>query len=107
MEDVNKSLDEVIEVIQSTKEYQRCISLKEKMSHNEEIQSLVKEVKDYQKKYVRSNYDSSIKEKLDDLEKRLEEIPVYVVYLQSLEEVNHMIDYVRDSLNDYFDHLFQ
>jgi len=105
MENVYSSLEDIIQYIQNTKEYQMCISLKEKMKDNEEIQSLVKDVKKYQKKYVQSNYHSEIKEKLDELEKRLSEIPIYVVYLDNLSKVNEMIDYVRDSLNDYFDKL--
>ena len=81
------------------------ISLKEQMNDHTEILSLVKEIKKYQKKYVQSNYDSKIQEKLTDLEKQLEEIPLYVVYMQNLTKVNEMIDYVRDNLNDYFEEL--
>ena len=56
--------------------------------------------------YVRSNYDSEVKKELDALEERLEEIPIYVIYLENLMKVNEMIDMVRDSLNDYFCELF-
>ena len=106
MENVYKCLDELLLFIQNSSEYQKCLSLKEKMKDNEEIQTLVADVKKYQKKYVQSGYDSKIKETLDDLEKRLSEIPIYVVYLENLSKVNEEIDYIRDSLNDYFDDLF-
>ena len=107
MEEVYKCLDEVILSIQNTKEYQRCISLKEQMNDNPEILSLVEEVKNCQKKYIRSGYDSKIKEELDELENKLNSIPVYAVYLENLMKVNEMIEYVKEHLNDYFDTLFQ
>lgn len=106
MENVFKCLDEVISCIQSTKEYQMCISLKEKMNENQEIISLIEQVKKSQKEYIRSDYNPLIKEKLDTLEKELNAIPIYAIYLENLSRVNEMIDYVKDSLNDYFDELF-
>ena len=33
-------------------------------------------------------------------------IPIYKIYLDNLEVVNQKIDYVKDSLNDYFYKLF-
>lgn len=102
MEDVNNSLEEVIKCIQNTKEYQKCIMLKEQMKDNLEITSLVKDVKKYQKQYIRSNYDKEIKETLDSLEKQLNDIPIYAIYLENLSKVNEMIEYVKESLNDYF-----
>ncbi len=104
MEEVTKALDEVVSCIKNSKEYQNCISLKKKMDENEEIKELVKKVKEYQKKYIR-NHDEALKEELDTLKKQLEGIPLYTVYLQNLEIINEKIEYVKDSLNDYFDQL--
>ena len=75
------------------------------MDCNQEIKKLVTEVKVLQKKYIRSNYDIDIKNELNELENKLNSIPIYVVYLQNLEKVNYMIDYVKESLNSYFDKL--
>ena len=102
MEKVYKALNEVITCIKESEEYRLCISLKEKMGNNKEIKSLVDTVKDLQKIYVISNYDDSIKKELDSINKRLEEIPIYNIYLTNLEKVNEKIDFVKDSLNDYF-----
>ena len=104
MEEVTKALDEVVSCIIESKEYQYCITLKKQMDENEEIKELVKKVKEYQKKYIR-NHDENMKKELDILEKQLEEIPLYTVYLQNLEVINEKIEYVKDSLNDYFDQL--
>ncbi len=105
MESVNKSLKEVIDCIKNSKEYKNCILLKEKMDSNEDILQLIKEVKEYQKKYVKSYYDESIKKELEKLINQLSDIPIYSAYMQNLEIINEKIDYVRDELNDYFFHL--
>ena len=62
--------------------------------------------KNLQKKYIRSGYDSSIKSELDKLNEELFNIPIYKIYLDNLEVVNQKLDYVKDSLNDYFYKLF-
>jgi len=105
MENVNKALNEVILYIKESNDYKTCLSIKEKMSTNKELIDLIKKVKDLQKKYIRSNYDSLIKEELDKANKELMEIPIYITYLNYLEKINDKIDYVKISLNEYFDNL--
>lgn len=98
---MNKELDEVINTIINSDDYKSCIQLKEKMSTNKEICELVEKIKILQKKYVRES-DEEVLEELKLLEERLNEIPIYVIYMQHLEKVNEMINYVKDELNDYF-----
>lgn len=98
---MNKELEEVINTIINSDDYKSCIQLKEKMSTNKEICELVEKIKILQKKYVRES-DEEVLEELKLLEKRLNEIPIYVIYMQHLEKVNEMINYVKDELNDYF-----
>ena len=105
MEKVYKSLEEVINEIKNSSEYQEVLDIKEKMNENEELVELIEKVKELQKKYVRTNFDSNIKEELDRVENKLNEIPIYNIYLEKLESVNNKINYVKDSLNDYFDKL--
>ena len=105
MEKLYKSLDEVITCIKESSEYQECLKIKKQMDSNEELTELINKVKELQKKYVRSNYDSKIKKALDECEAKLNEIPIYNIYLEKLDQVNYMIDYVKDSLNNYFDQL--
>ncbi len=97
-----KALDDVINYLVSSKDYKECIRLKEQMKKSRDVLSLVEEIKTLQKQYVKSNYDTEIKEKLDYLEDKLNTIPVYVIYMQHLEKVNEMINYVKDEMNDYF-----
>ena len=104
MEKLNKSLDEVVDCIKNSKEYKKCIELKEKMNSNDEINSLVKEIKLKQKKYIRTN-DSNILSELNELEEKLNSLPIYHIYTENLEKVNYYINYVKDELNEYFDNL--
>ncbi len=97
-----EKLDEVVKVIKDSKEYKTCIDLKKQMESNEDINLLVKKIKILQKKYIRTN-DKDIKLELDNLEKELNEIPIYHIYMENLEKVNDMINYVKDELNSYFD----
>ena len=105
MEKVYKSLEEVINEIKNSSEYKEVLDIKEKMNENEELVELIEKVKELQKKYVRTNFDSNIKEELDRVENKLNDIPIYNIYLEKLELVNNKTNYVKDSLNDYFDNL--
>ena len=77
------------------------------MNDNPLICEKINKIKKLQKEVVKSSYDKDIKKELDLLVGELESIPIYVVYTQNLEIVNQKIDYVRDSLNDYFKELFE
>ena len=102
---LNNSIDDLVNYIINTKEYKNCIKYKEEMKEDKDINNKVNSIKKLQKKYVRSN-DSSIKEKLDQLEEELNNNDLYVKYNQNLEVVNNMINYVKEELNEYFYKLF-
>ena len=105
MEKVYKALDEVITCIKESDDYKECISLKKKILKNEEIMKLINNLKILQKKYIKSNYDTQVKEELDKCKEELFNIPIYHMYIESLDKVNIKIDYVKSSLNNYFDEL--
>ena len=106
MENVNQAIDEIVNYIKSSSEYKNIISIKSQMCMNDELNSLISSIKSIQKKYVRSEYDSKYKEELDKLNKQLNEIPIYVIYQNNLDVINQKINYIKDTLNDYFYHLF-
>jgi len=105
MDDLYNSLDEVIKCIKESPEYIKCNELKNKMSGNKEITELVNKTKKLQKEFIKTN-DLSIKEELDKTTERLNEIPIYYTYNENLKLVNDKIEYVKDSLNNYFYRLF-
>lgn len=106
MENLYKKLDDVIFCIKESNEYKNVIDIKKKMDSNEELKKKINDIKLLQKKYVKSNYDSSVKKDLDKLNDELLEVPIYRIYLDNLSVVNEKIEYVKDSLNDYFYNLF-
>ena len=102
---LNRALNDVVDYIKDSDEYKTCLDLKKRMSDNEEVNALVRQVKLLQQKYIKSNYNKEIKKELDEINKRLDDIPIYVIYKQNLEKVNNMINTVKDELNNYFDDL--
>lgn len=106
MENVNQAIDEIVNYIKSSSEYKNIISIKSQMCMNDELNSLISSIKSIQKKYVRSGYDFKYKEELDKLNEQLNEFPIYFIYQNNLEVINQKINYIKDTLNDYFYHLF-
>ena len=103
---VNKELDDLVFYIKNTSSYKNCILIKEKMNKNKELCQIISKIKTLQKKYVKSDYnDDSLYDEINRLKKKLNSIPIYSEYMMNLKEVNEMIDFVRDSINTYFDKL--
>lgn len=98
-------MEEVINCIIDSSDYKKCVYIKEQMRNNRELMKLIADIKNLQKKYVKTNSDEVLRE-LKELEEKLNSIPIYVIYMQHLEKVNEKINFVRDELNDYFDKLF-
>ncbi len=98
---MNETLNEVINTIINSEDYKKCIELKNTMSSNEELVLLIEKIKKLQKKYVNIN-DQEILVELEKLEEELNNIPIYVIYMQYLEKVNEKIEFVKDELNNYF-----
>lgn len=102
MENFYNNLEEIVNYIKNTKEYKKCIELKNKMMSNSNINKLMDDIRDLQKQYIKSNYDSNIKEELDRVNEKLNCIPIYIIYCENLNVVNEMINYVNDELSDFF-----
>ena len=98
---MNEALNEVINIIINSDDYKKCIELKNAMVSNEELVSLIEKIKKLQKKYVNTN-DQELLFELEKLEEELNNIPIYVIYMQYLEKVNEKIEFVKDELNNYF-----
>lgn len=98
---MNEALNEVINTIINSDDYKKCIELKNTMASNEELVSLIEKIKKLQKKYVNTN-DQELLVELEKLERELNNIPIYVIYMQYLEKVNEKIEFVKDELNNYF-----
>lgn len=98
---LSKDLADLISSITESDDFKECIRLKKKMEDSSEIKELVETIKTLQKKYVCTD-DSEVKEELDKVQNKLDNIPLYVSYQKRLMEVNRKLDLIKDELNEYF-----
>ena len=98
--DAKEKLDEIVKYITNSYSYKKCIELKKDMN-DDLIKGEVNEIKKLQKLYIREK-DDDIKDILDEKVNKLNSMPIYSEYNYYLEDVNNMINLVKDELNDYF-----
>lgn len=92
-------VDEIIDVIKSSPNYQKYLLLQEKMNNNQELISLINEVKNLQKMIVNGkNSELELKEKIHLLENN----PLYREYNNTISEINREFAIVENTLNNYF-----
>ena len=91
---LSNSIDDLVKYIINTNEYKNCIKYKKEMENDKDILDKVNSIKKLQKEFVNTN-NSDIKDKLDLLEKELNNNDLYTKYNQNLEIVNQMISYVK------------
>ena len=103
--------DELVNLITESKEYKKYQSIKDKMKKDEEIMALVEEVKTLQKEAVKKasknesteNLDKTINEKLAILNK----FPIYQEYLSIEEEINVILQTVKNTIENYINKAIQ
>ena len=100
------SIDDIIDTIKSSEDYKDYLYLKEKLSHHEKANELIKEIKKLQKELVKkkvnkediNDLDSEINNKLSELNK----IPLYNDFINKQEELNTLYQVIKTRLDDYF-----
>lgn len=98
-----EKVDEIIEVIKTSSNYQKYLLLQEKMNSNQELISLIDEVKSLQKMIVNG------KDKENELNEKmflLENNPLYREYNNIVNDINNEFAIVENTLNNYFDKKF-
>ena len=99
--EILSKIDEIIEYIESSDNYQKYLLIREKMSNEQEIKELLNEIKHLQKKLA-NNYNKNIENELEEKNKVLNNIPLYREYLNTLDEINNIYNIIENSLNKYF-----
>lgn len=102
-------VDEIIDIIKNSDEYQKYIEVSNKMKNNKDIMNLIDEVKSLQKKLVKEEslgkditlIDKEINNKL----KLLEEYPIYLDYIYLQEDLNNSISLVKTSIEKYINNI--
>ena len=98
--EILNKVDEIVNFIKNSDDYQKFLLLQEKMNDNKNIINLINEVKALQKDIVHGkDKEKKLKEKMN----LLDNDPLYREYNNTLSEINNRIAIVENTLNNYFD----
>ena len=100
--EVNDKIDEIIKEIENSPEYQKYLSLREKIKNNKELMELINKVRVMQKDVL---HKKAKEEELNKLVDELNSQPLYREYNNTLYEINNTYGIIESSLNNYFDRI--
>lgn len=105
---VLNQLDNLILEVQKHPLYERYLLLSKKILGHQTIQSLMSQIKDYQKKEVQNeamgnhNLSSECHFQIEKLVKELETYPLYLDFIETQQELDGIFQLVRYQLEEYF-----
>ena len=103
-EELLKKLDELIELIKDTPNYKRYIELKDVMSKNNDIMTLIKKIKKTEQSIVKKEYNKEDTKDEEDILKSLKEelnsFPVYLEYSYLQEDLNNDFQNIKKIIED-------
>lgn len=103
---IEKKIDELFETINNSEEYQSYLNIGKVLEQDEEINNLIKEIKELQQKSVRleeagnpeyKEIDKVIEEKVNLLNSK----PIYQEYLRRMNEFNDIIAMSSNQIEKY------
>ncbi|MBQ8681424.1 MAG: YlbF family regulator [Bacilli bacterium] len=103
---IEKKIDELFETINNSEEYQSYLNIGKVLEQDEEINNLIKEIKELQQKSVRleeagnpeyKEIDKVIEEKVNLLNSK----PIYQEYLRRMNEFNDIISMSSNQIEKY------
>ncbi len=98
----------LVDLIKQSSTYQEYQKIKQKMAHNPDLMHLIASYKDCQKKFVQCTYRRNkeeaarLEEELQNLERTLNQVPIYAEYVALLEPLNQSLGTIKDQLENYF-----
>ena len=106
---INKRIDEIIDLIQESCNYRQYLELKKQMLDNDNINNIINEIKDLQKKIVKEEYNGNdISYLEDDINKKLSilnDIPLYVEFTKYQGLFNEELVILKEKINNYIENL--
>lgn len=97
---------ELVKTIKDDSLYKEYMELRLELKANKNINDKIEEVKRYQRKYVKGNYqDKEYLDKINSLVKELETIPLYYIYRQKEEELNNNLLLIKEGLRETFSNI--
>ncbi len=101
MSDIEEKIDELFADFEESKLYKDYLSVQDKMANDEEIISVINEIKKFQK-ISANNKDKSVELKINDLYKKLESYPIYQSYLIMHDEIEEELFMIKEIFDKYF-----
>lgn len=106
MNKVLEDIDDLVELVKTSTEYQEFIKIEEKLNKNSDIKALIAKVKKTQQELVKLEYQKKdIKDKEIELNKYLEQLnnyPLYQDYIDRQNELNNLFSIIKNDINDIF-----
>ena len=97
--EILNKVDEIINLINESDEYKKYLFLKKELENNKEVNKLINEIKILQKDVVHHIKDEK---ELKVREEKLNNIPIYREYQNTLDELNNTYSIIENTLNNYF-----
>ena len=92
-------IDDIINKIESSSDYQKYLKLKEDIGNNKELVLLINEVRQMNKDFVHKLVD---KKTLDKKTNELNNHPLYREYLNTIDVINNELSIIENTINNYF-----
>ena len=96
--EILNKIDEIINLIENSSEYQKYLSLKKDLDNDKEITLLISEIKILQKDVV---HHLDKKEILNKKINELESIPLYREYQNTVASLNNTYAIIEQRINNY------
>lgn len=107
---ITSKIEEIIDFIKDSKEYQDYLFLFDKLSKNDRCNSLIKLVKTLQKELVKKQDQgqnvNELGKKINKLVSELNTIPLYVEFVDKQQDLNKIYQSIKIRLDNYFNDLF-
>lgn len=105
---IENSISELFNSIESSPEYQEYQKIKEILESDQEVLSLVDEIKKLQKKSTVLEYNDDpqyleLDKEIEQKVKKLNEMPAYIKYLQAMEDFNQVLKMSSSLISNYVD----
>lgn len=98
--EIKDEMDLVVKTIKESDIYINYLKLLDKVKNNCDINLLVNEIRDIEKKLVKKP-SITLENKLKEKELELNSIPLYLDYKDSIDEVNNMLLIVKNKMDKF------
>lgn len=101
MNDVKYELDNLFDKLKQSTSYKDYVNVVNKLKENDDITSLISEIKRLQKILINEK-DKVVEKELDNLNLKLNSYPIYQTYLIKKEELEEELVVIKEMFEKYF-----